>query len=291
MKYITYQQNGRGRSGHQLKDIITVFIISFLTDKLNVIYNNSWENQKIFENINVKNINYNQSSEIVTISNLNDNKYINKCRFDGITFDTLSEILNQINNCKENTIINFTDVIRIHPYQLHNWFIEKKINKDFFTMDLIPLLRKLYNKNISELNNVFAIHIRRGDLAKKMISEGWDINLYKNIILLINKFFDIPINIYSENINSKDLLKLKGYKNVNLKMGNTDSLKKDLHEMITSKYLLISNSSLSNWMAYISKGDIFMPKNLVIRHFQHIKYPSNFHYIDDLENYINEVRR
>ena len=141
-----------------------------------------------------------------------------------------------------------------------------------------------------ELKNVFSIHIRRGDLSKRAIAEGWDINFYSNIILLINKCLDIPINIYSETKEYEDLLILKKYKNVNLKLGDTNSLKNDIKEMITSKYLLISSSSLSTWMAYISKGDIFIPKNKIITHFQHLKYPSNIYYIEDLEYYITNVR-
>ena len=75
MKYITYQQNGRGRSGHQLKDIMTVFIISLFIKKIEVIYDKSWSNQMIFENITIKtNVNYNQCLEI---NNFTDDTIIN----------------------------------------------------------------------------------------------------------------------------------------------------------------------------------------------------------------------
>ena len=230
------------------------------------------------------------NNQCLEINNFTDDKYNNKCKFDGITFQTFNEILNQINDCTENTLIILSGVIRIHPYQLHDWFIENKIKEDYFTEKFLPLVRKFYNNNILELKNVFSIHIRRGDLSKQAIAQGWDINFYSNVILLINKFLDIPINIYSETEECEDLLILKKYKNVNLKLGNTNSLKNDIKEMITSKYLLISNSSLSTWMAYISKGDIFIPKNMIIRHFQHSEYPSNIHYIEDLEYYITNVR-
>ena len=56
-------------------------------------------------------------------------------------------ILNEINSCKENTLVSFSNVLRVHPYQLHNWYIEKKIEKDYFTTDFIPLLRKFYYDN------------------------------------------------------------------------------------------------------------------------------------------------
>lgn len=281
MIYLTYKQDSGGRSGHKLKDIFSVFIISFFNSNFKVCYDDSWGKQDILNNIDIinrKDINYDKCCKI---SDIKKNK--------GITYEKFLKIIDEISNYEKNTLVEISNRCRIHPCQLHNWYIEKKINRDYFTLDLIPLLKKFYygNKKNIKLNNVVSIHIRRGDIFDKIIERGWNINYYKNIISLFNKYLNIPINIYTEDYNYEDLLDLKDIKNVNLNLGNTKTLKSDIDQMISSKYLFITSSGLSTWMAYISKGSIFIPKNLRIKHFYHLEYPSNVYYTDDIEKIIS----
>lgn len=279
MIYLTYNQT-RGRNGHKLKDIMSVFILSFFLNNCKVYFHNSWRKQNILNNISLEKVSNNKNK------NYKEKYFIDQIKeWRGIDYDTFQNTLEIINDLDDETLVVFKKVFRIHPYQLHNWYIEKKIKEDIFTNKFIPLLRDFYyGKEEVKLNDIFSIHIRRGDSAKKMIKEGWNINFYKNVISEINKKIDIPINIYSEKINSNDLLELKSFNNVNLILGDDQTFLNDFKSMATSKYLLISSSSLSTWLSYISIGTIFLPDTLNIKDFSHIMLPENFHFIRDINN-------
>lgn len=281
MKYITYKQK-QGRSGHKLKDLMTTFIFSYFLDELTVCSNETWSNS-ILKNID-------KFGVYKELENLGKNKIIielkdlNK-RYNGINFETFNNYINEIKKYN-NEIIVLKSPLRVHLYQLHNWYVEGLIKIDYFSLKLIPLLRKIYyfNKNEGEPQNVFSIHIRRGDISNKMIKQGWDIEFYKNIINSINETSNLKINIYSELENSDDLLELKDMKNVNLMLGDASNLEDDIWNMVHSKYFLVSNSSLATWIAYLNKNIIFYPKGLNIKHFKHKIYPSNMYELKDLEN-------
>jgi len=283
MIHLLYSQHG-GRSGHKLKDIMSIFIIGMLI-KAKVVYDDSFTNQHLllFEDICVKKKKKYYSTIII------DNT---KCS-NGITFKKFKEIkkliLNKSKGLKDNQhlLVIFKQRCRIHPYQLDNWFHKNKIDKNLFKSKLIPLLHKIYyvhtvpkhttikKSSIIPTNNV-AIHIRRGDLAEKLIREGFDANYYTQIINKLNQHLNLHINIYSEIDNSEDILVLKKLKNVNLFLGDVSNINEHFYALCTSKILILSRSSFSTWAAYLSKGLVVFQTN-IIKHLYHKVDPNNFY--------------
>jgi hypothetical protein len=210
-----------GRSGHKLKDILSLFIFSMLINNSCVLYHNLYSKQFIIDGNSIK-------KKCVDRKKLKFDKtiMINKQgKWGGITFDDFTKlkmrILNLSKNSKNKNIkVVINEAFRIHPFILHNWFFEKKIDQNLYETKFIPLLHEMYYGNKKANNeNVISIHVRRGDIANQMISKGFDYDYYAAIINILNKQFNLPINIYSENRNSDDLHNLLNFKNVKLHLG------------------------------------------------------------------------
>jgi hypothetical protein len=293
MLYLTLIQNSGGRSGHKLKDIMTVFIISYFIEGSVVVRNYSWNNQYILGHIKrpyMKSLIYDETHEIKI-----DN-------FHGISNDQFFENIEFIkkkNIDNKNILIVLSGAFRFHPFQLHNLFLEKKIERDYFTNNFLPTVKNFFfgkNRPDKPTNSV-AIHIRRGDIGERLIKNGQNSNYYGNIIKKLNSNFNIPINIYSENLNSKDLFALKKEPNVTLHLGTTASIKKDMYEMVTSKYLIISSGGFSTISAYISIGTVLYNSRFCW-HFGHKEPPKNMYnfklktlqsIFDDMKNKVKQA--
>jgi len=265
-------QNSGGRSGHKLKDIMTVFILSYFIKGSVVVRNHSWNNQAILDRINyryMKSISYDEKYEIKQDS------------FHGLSDEQFIELINDIEKKdidNKNILIMLSGAYRFHPFQLHNLYLKGKIEIDYFTRNFLPTIKKFYfGKEVpKEPVNCVSIHIRRGDIAKRIIEKGQNSKYFRRIIIQLNRYLNIPINIYSEDLNSKDLLVLKEEPNVTLHLGNTGSLKKDFYEMVTSKYLIISSGGFSTISSYISIGTVLY-NSRYCWHFGHIQPPKNMY--------------
>ena len=271
MLYITFMQNG-GRSGHKLKDIMTVFILSYFIKGSVVVRNHSWNNQEILDRINcrfMKSILYDETHKI---------KQDHWHGMSDVLFFELIKNIKEKNIDNKNILIILSGANRFHPFQLHNLFLKNKIKVDYFTNRFLPTIKNFYfGKEIpKEPVNCVSIHIRRGDIAERLILKGQDSNYYRDIIVQLNTHLNIPINIYSEDLNSKDLHILKKEPNVTLHLGNTGSLKKDFYEMVTSKYLIISTGGFSTIASYISIGTVLY-NSRYCWHFGHIEPPKNMY--------------
>lgn len=266
MKYITFvQRDTRARSGHCLKDIMTTYILSFLIDNLEVLPHITWNEQQI--------INFTTPTIPIDMNVVKITQPVE--HWHGISFDTLLDIMQQIGDGPANTLYELTGVIRIHPVQLTEWYECGLLKHDIFMDKFLPTLRELYFKNRnSVLKNQLSIHVRRGDVAdpgsvwynhENML---WPVEHYlEQMIQFQHDHPDMKIKIFSESSNSSDLLELSNYKNVEIKLGNTNTLRDDIHEMICSDHFMPSNSSLSTWIAYITMGRVIYPRNKKIKHF------------------------
>lgn len=269
MKYITYKQSEGGRSGHKLQDIFSAYIFSFLIRDLEVYTDPSWQNQHILKF---------EPSPVINFENIvkvkKDHKY-----FNGTPFSVFKEIEQEIKIAPESSLIELHGVIRIHPFQLTQWYQEGLINEDLFILKFIPEIRQMYYKDQDfTMRRCLSMHIRRGDIAdrnnpvtcpkgspKKMF---WPLEYYDNQICCFRaKHPDVPIYIFSEKIFSEDLFSLKRHSNLELILGDYESLKSDIASMINSQFFMPCNSSLSKWISYISRGKIIFPKNKYIKFF------------------------
>ena len=297
MLYFTYKRNSNGRSGHIFGEILTVFILHcFYIKNSKIIYDNSWNNQHIFKTENL--LNY-----CITNKNINLDKTIKITKFkkswNGISYNDLHNLITQINNIdyhNKNILIELHNVIKIHPHQLLHWYHSKYIKTNIYYKTFLPLIRNIYFNNIinsiNTLNNTttnntttntinqFAIHIRRGDLAKSMIESGLDYNYYKNIITSISNIIyeyklNLKIVVYCENEQYEDLLPLteifndkssltsiSSLKNnyLELKLGGPNDLQTDFNELVRSKYLLISPCSMCIIAGYLNQNSVFFDK-------------------------------
>jgi hypothetical protein len=285
MLYFTYKRNSNGRSGHIFGEILTVFIFHcFYFNQSKIIYNNSWDNQAIFkkENLMTYCIEETETLKLNLDKIIRINKFKNA--WSGIKFKEFTDLKNIINNTdykNKNVLIQLENVIKIHPYQLLEWFNNKLINDDIYTNILIPLLRNIYSNNeLYDLNthththiythtnqnilNQISIHIRRGDLASRIINAGLDYNYYKNKINTILRVLpNIPIVIYCENENYDDLIPFKTINNVTLKLGGPENLESDFNELVKSKYLFISPCSMCVIAGYLNSNIVLYDNDIL----------------------------
>ena len=268
MKYITLRNTNHGRSGHCLKDFFTCYIFSFLIKDLTVLPAQQWNSkQQILKfpiNKNLEDYKFSQSIDI------------KEMYWEGMSFQTFCKIKNKISDLPNNSLITLWNHTRIHPYQLTEWFKCKLINEDVFITKVIPTLRSLYFKNNNPKTlDCLSIHIRRGDVASpssrcfpSRTKMRWPTEHFeKYIISFQKKMPNLSINIFTEKKYSDDLEILKKYDNLTIHRGDTQSLQDDINKMVNSKYFMPSNSSLSTWISYISKGSIIIAKDRPIKHF------------------------
>jgi hypothetical protein len=271
MIYLTYNNRG-GRSGHQLKNILTTFIFSFFVKNSICVYHPTWNTQNILNNININHIDNIKYDKTIEIKNI--------IKWHGLGYKSFMNIVNNINthqDINKNILISINcQACRVHPHTLHNWFIRKIIQEDYYKTKLIPLINRFYYENTADILDIISIHIRRGDIAKEQIINGFNFTYYKKLIIILNKYYDMPINIYSENYNSEDLKELNNIKNVKLFLGGVKELKSDFNSMVRSKILFLSSSSFSTWAAYLSLGKVYYHNNK-IKHFGHVRDPDNFY--------------
>ena len=280
MIYLTCRNFG-GRSGHQLKNILTTFVFSFFVKDSICLYHPTWKTQKILNNIDtniphVDDIKYDKTIEIKHIT-----------QYQGLSFTKFKSLIENINKYQGfngNILVLINCVAcRVHPHILHNWFIRKLIPENYYETKLIPLINRFYyNNNVPPILDIISIHVRRGDIAGQQIKAGFNFGYYKKIINILNNYVDMPIHIYSENWNSSDLQPLKHLKNVKLFLGGVDEIKSDFNNMARSKILFLSSSSFSTWLAYLSLGKVYYHSKK-IKQFRHIKDPEIFYKYNNLD--------
>lgn len=266
MKYITHVLNGPGRHGHKLKDIFTAYIFSYFFNDVQVISHPRWTRNAI--------IKFTTQPFKVDYTHVIDVAY-DKRWWNGISFDMFQTICNKIQNAPDGSLIRLNGIVRVNGKQLTDWYDQGLIKHDIFLNKFIPGIRELYNRgNKIRLKNQLAIHIRRGDIAKKTKNAKrynrpnsktyhymfWPIEYYFELIDTFKLSHpNVPIQVFTENAYADDVYQLNKYNNINLNFGTKRTIWSDFHELVSSKYLIPANSGFSYWAAYITKGNVIIP--------------------------------
>lgn len=278
-------------SGHILLDVFSTFIFGILLDA-KVIYHESWSLSKIIEKdswLHYCDKPLNHYDYVLTIDNIRNWK--------GLSINEFENLKNNILNVSQkydNVLIKFTNVCKIHAHQLHIWYKNDYLKTDIYSEKIIPILKNLYYfKNNKDIINQFAIHIRRGDLATQLINTGYTYNYYKNIIDIINKYLNINIVVYCENLKCDDIKKLSKLKNTTLDLGNLPEFNKQFNELCRSKYLFLSPSSFSIFTGYLSNGIVIGDEKLEkfrSNIFNDLKLTPNFNIVNNIVEFGNFIK-
>lgn len=255
---ITYKQSSGGRSGHKFSEIFSVFIFKYLLDiDCKIIHNTSWSKQYLLPYNNLKCFSSKMSNDHDYIYIIDEYK-----KWEGISYKIFTNIKEKIINLNKkykNILIILTNVCKIIPHNLIFWYNNNLINENIYYSKIIPLLKNIYFMNKKDIIlNKISIHIRCGDLRKKLHDIGFTYKYYENIVNSLSENTKYPIHIYCENINYEFLNNLKKIERVKLFPGGTNKLENHIYNLICSKILILSPSSLSLYAGYINNKNVFV---------------------------------
>lgn len=138
----------------------------------------------------------------------------------------------------------------------------------YFSQEAITIIRRMYNSSPKPGRCVhqIAIHIRRGDVSKKMRARWLSNKIYIELIQTLQAFFPkASIGIYSQG-------KPTDFE-VFTKLGVTLELNRDLkqtfHELVTAPLLIPAPSCLSYAAAILAEGTVLHLANLQNRPLNH----------------------
>ena len=262
MIYITYIQNSGGRSGHKLCEIFTCFLFSCMFN-VKVLYNSSWNKQMIISNNSLKIHSDTFNGKFDKIERINTIRKWECLSWND--FLDLKKKIDQINNTdNENVLFELSNVFKIHPHIIYDWYVKKYINEDTYHARVLPKLRELYFYDHKEKTiDCISIHIRCGDLYKELLKVGFTLNYYTKLIQTLNSKFDIKINIYYENENHEEFYQLEKLKNVELFVGGVTDIETHFNNMVNSKVLILSASSMSMFASYLCKGLVLIDNKCI----------------------------
>jgi len=286
--HIAYRQNGKGRSGHRLKDLFTSVTLSEALGSADPAYDESWAGVVLFDPKNVK---------AALRPRRDDYQFVFELRPDcdhwgGIgpeKFRALKRLLSSAMASKVPVLLVLSGVFRLHLSQLHSWGIRGWVEGGAFARAL-STLRLMYWGGAGpptpgqEVRRV-AIHARRGDVGNPehrsyhQLGPGtiWTARFYESVIEhLSSSYPDASIEVFTEKSFSDDLVGLKG---ADLVRGGAESLEDHFRRMVTADILVPANSGLSTWAAYLSTGRVHVYNHQNIKHFNHTEYPANFEVI------------
>tara|TARA_B110001452_G_C15241431_1_gene429866 strand:- start:4991 stop:5932 length:942 start_codon:yes stop_codon:yes gene_type:complete len=297
MIHITYIPSSKHilASGHILFEIFTTFIFSMLLD-IKPVWDDSWKKSLIITEESIKNNTETKLSKYDHVININ-----NFIKWESITYQDFLNIKNLIEDSKKNyknILITLSNVCVIHPDILCNWYNLKYISDDIYTLQAKPMLEKLYyyDHNNTPINTL-AIHIRRGDIVQQCYDYGLTLDYYKNIINIINEHLNIQIHIYYEdgfaarnnahdknviNFNYDDILILGTLENVTLikGKGTGPDFHKQFNELCRNKIVIMSPSSFSLWVGFITSGIVLVDKKCINCR------PNLFRHSENIPNFI-----
>jgi len=284
MLYVTVLPNG-GRFAHRLFDIISGWIFKYLIEiECKWCYNDRLFKNNIIDLIDIK---YDSPS----ITELGEYVGINLSSrpFKERKYEEILEKINSVkkliqDNPDKNILVTFVDSFRIYPYQIDNWFQQKKISVDAFSMlkqELITrynIAKPIQQTSFKEGKLRVSVHIRRGDRHYKYLHDPTykkysHIGFYDNLIKNINANFEnVDIHVFTEPINSKDVYKLSDRPNVTV--FTERSVEEDFNELINCDILCMAISGLSIFASYMTKALVIY--NDSTYYFDHKQFPNNF---------------
>jgi hypothetical protein len=300
MIHFTYLQKSGGASGHMLGEICTTFVMASLMGG-EAVYHDSWikgsgshsphEFHKDFYYPNKQLIISEGAFKENTTPLLEKYDYIHDIKgfalWESASYDQYEKTKNEILELAakyNNLLVRITDTYLIRFHVVYEWFRLKHLKEDLYSSHLIPKLRQLYYYDHEKLplKNALAIQVRTGPLWNSQLKNaGFTCDYYTEIIEIFNKYFDIDINIYCENVNHNDVLKLNELKNTTVKAGGFGELTTHFNEMCRSRFFFVSECSLSLFVGYLSQGthvlvDAKIKKNR----------PNLWNHTDNLPNFV-----
>jgi hypothetical protein len=272
MKYITIKDSFRnhpgGRTGHRLKDIMSLYIISFFVKDLQVLPDPSWNVKQHLIKFHCEEINTNSLTN-VSIQKVNTKHEMG--------YNEFTDLVNYIKNHEDDTIFYMDIRVVISPFNLTNWYNAGLISSDIYNEKFITLFKKLYNGKQVKLKNQLAFHVRRGDIYNPNTSfynKPWCANMRWGVLYIQKRILDfkkhhpnLPIKIFTEKIRSEDLDCLNKFSKLQIIRGDDKTLRNDIHEMVNSKFFIPCNSGLSTNIAYLCNGTVLLDPNKFIKHF------------------------
>lgn len=268
---VTFNLAG-GRSGHRIKNISSAILFASML-KGNVVYNDTWIQERtslIPEDA------FLSKMEKVKHESFYDHVFpLTMRRVRGMSINEVRHYLKKVLSlAKKNkkVLLKLKGASRIHLHQAKLWEKQGKIEKGHADTCL-EMLRYLQNftHDPETITNTFAIHARRGDVAKNMISIGYNTDYYKKLITKINLAccdcgFCPEIKIYSEVRGSEDLDKLKSMENTKIIRGDLKNKNEHFDCMRRSEFLFLSWSSFCLWASFISTNNILVDVDTKIKH-------------------------
>ena len=290
MLFITYYQNSSGRSGHTLCDIFTVFCFSELLN-MKVIYNSTWERQKILSKTMM--LKYSSNYSDYKYDYILDIDYIMK--WECISYEDYNNIKNKLTKLSKkynNVLLRLSNVCKIHPHIIYDWYFKKHIEIDIYNSKIRPILHKIYfGDNDNNETNTISMHIRCGDLNDLLIKAGFTFSYYKSIIDTINAHCNIKLNVYCENVNYQHLTDLNKLDNTTLYVGGMDTFSNHFNKLVNSKILILSPSSMSLFAGYLCNGLVLIDKKSYIWRKNIFNYSENvFTVFNNISDKIELIR-
>ncbi|MDA7921678.1 alpha-1,2-fucosyltransferase [Verrucomicrobiales bacterium] len=259
MLYVTYRQEGVGRSGHAFSDIFSAYIYGFLLEA-KVLYDPSWDRQSI---ITSSSFQKNSASftggfdQVVEINNLRV--------WAGLNFKQFSKVRKRIlgacpTGSDKDVLVVLGAVCKIHPNMVFKWYKDGLIDSDLYTEKIIPVLRQLYYEDHPDgvINDTVGIHIRRGDwcvIHKKRVAKYFNFEYYESIIQKVHdRFPHLKFRVFCENENYDDIVPLQDLPNTELFIGGESEVSDHFNQLCRCEILIPTTGFFSTAAAYLTEG-------------------------------------
>ncbi|MDF1756311.1 MAG: alpha-1,2-fucosyltransferase [Verrucomicrobiales bacterium] len=259
MLYVTYRQEGVGRSGHAFSDIFSAYIYGFLLGA-EVLYDDSWGRQSIISSSSF--LKHSAPSPerfdcVVEINNLRE--------WSGLNFKQFSKVRKRIlkgcpSDPDKDTLVVLGGVCKIHPNMVFKWYQDGLIDSDLYTEKILPILRCLYYEDHKDgvIDGTVGIHIRRGDwcvIHKKKVAKYFGFDYYESLISEIHgRFPCLNFRVFCENENYDDIVPLGNLPNTELNIGGESELSEHFNQLCRCEFLIPTTGFFSTAAAYLTRG-------------------------------------
>lgn len=267
MLYITCYVSGAGRSGHKLLQIFTCFVLKALFNAFNcptdVLYHKSWATkEQQFMSVNV----FKQNCVLTIPSRHHTISYKPPTPWFTFTRSSFLELLGLCQTkCKQHANVCLQlfgtgrSASNVLAHAVQSWPLKPELYK----RTLVPQFRTMYEASTGNrllpARNVISIHVRRGDLAKRMKHLGFTCDYYKRLIgRLHRRYPTMRVEIYCEDVAYQDLNALRSLPHTALILGNVKNFEQQVYMMAKSRVLVLSASSMALFMGYLCYGRVLI---------------------------------
>ena len=288
MVHLTYIQNSGGRSGHALGDVTTAFILEKLLKEFNLalVFHASWLNQKVITPESLKAHCVEPLTVYDHIVEINHKTFPlpfvegaggDQSHWLGWSWDDfirLKDLLTGLDPFNKNILIKASYGCKIHLNSVKGWYLNGLLTEDIYKKTTTLLKNLYYRDHPQGTIKGIAIHIRTGDLMYRYHQDlGYE--YYANIIHCLNRSVNYPINVYFENLNAEDYLKLGDLPNTTVypagkpsqkQRAGDKNLERDINMLIRHEVLFVSPCSLAIFCGQLSNGLVLCDASLITSH-------------------------